>query len=227
MPGPIKVPDGARGFDVNRTLTAANARAFAKAGYTFALRYIPRAPERASDLSRKEIETLFLAGLAVMPVQHVESDSSWTPTDDKARAYGEKALAACVGLKIPAGVSVWLDLEGVATDVGAEQIVRYCNGWYEIVKGGGYLPGLYVGWHAGLTPDQLYWELHFSRYWAAFNLNRDQYPAVRGVCMKQHAAKKSDYPPKITFEIDTDTVALDEKGGLPVCYAPDEWGVLP
>lgn len=218
-------PTGTLGFDANNVTTAV-AAAFAKAGYEFAVRYIRRDQARPNDLSTSEIAALHSAGLAVMPVQHVESEDCWRPTGEKGRQYGANAVDACRRLNLPPGVSVWLDLEGVATDVDPEDVVRYCNAWFDVVDAAGFNPGLYVGWQAGLTPLQLHKRLRFSRYWAAYNLNLDQYPAVRGVCMRQRAAQPVNVPKGVGFQIDTNMVQQDAFGGLPTMWAPDEWGMF-
>ena len=114
----------------------------------------------------------------------------------------------------------------VATDVDPEDVGRYCNSWFDVVDGAGFSPGLYVGWQAGLTPLQLHKRLRFTRYWAAYNLNLDQYPAVRGVCMRQRAAQPANVPKGVAFEIDTNMVQQDAFGGLPTMWAPDEWGIF-
>jgi len=221
----IVAPAGARGFDTNNVTTAV-AGSFASAGYRFAVRYIRRDPAHASDLSADEIAALHRAGLAVMLVQHVESEECWWPTDDKGRQYGANAVDACRQLAVPAGVSAWLDLEGVATDVAPDRIIRYCNLWFDVVAAAGFTPGLYVGWQSGLNPQQLHDLLKFKRYWAAYNLNLDAYPAVRGVCMRQRPALAGSIPSGVPFEIDTNVVQPDALGGLPTVWAPDEWGIL-
>jgi hypothetical protein len=217
---------GVKGFDANARVSYDVARKFVDHDYRFAVRYVPRVQAAASDLSSAEVDDLLRAGLAVMPVQHVESESSWTPTDDKGRNYGDAAAYACRVAGLPPGVTVWLDLEGVAPRADgtfdAEQITRYCNLWYDAVAAMGFQPGLYVGWHAGLTPDELY-ALKFTRYWSAYNLNADQCPATCGVCMRQHVAGANDVPPDVRFPIDTDTVVGDAKGRVPMVCAPDEW----
>lgn len=184
----IAAPGGIKGFDCNTFVSTDSGRALHALGHRFALRYVRRLQPRSNDLSTAEIENLFKAGLALMPVQHVESESSWLPSDEKGRMFGDNAASSCLALGIPKGVTVWLDLEGVATGTPAEAIVRYCNLWFQRVAAVGYQPGLYVGWHCGLSPEQLYTRLRFQRYWAAYNLNRDQEPATRGVCMKQREA---------------------------------------
>ena len=94
-----------------------------------------------------------------------------------------------------------------------EQIIRYANLWHEAVAAAGYLPGVYIGSGARLSAQQLYNRLRFTRYWAAFNLNADEFPVVRGVCMRQVRARP---PAGVRFQIDADVVQEDALGGLPV-----------
>lgn len=217
-------PAGVNGFDCDAPVSANAANAFRKAGYRFAVRYVPRLKPRSNDLSIPEISRLHQAGIAVSIVQHVESDASWEPTPEKGQNYGRVAATTCKSLGVPAGVTVWLDLEGVATFVPAAVTIMYARLWFTEVKGAGYQPGLYVGWHAGLDAQELY-RLPFARYWAAYNLNVDQRPARVGVCMKQRAARPGDLPKGVDFPIDTDLVTGDLIGRLPVMWAPDEWSV--
>ncbi len=70
-----------------------------------------------------------------------------------------------------------------------------------------------MGYGARLSADQLYRRLKFTRYFAAYNLNLDQYPAVRGVCARQHEAKPGDRPDGVRFPIDVDTTTADALGG--------------
>lgn len=226
MSGVRTIPPGTHGFDCNTVLSAPAAAAFFKHGYRFAVRYIPRTTTpHAWDISLPEIERLHTAGLAVMPVQHVESDSSWLPTLQKGVDYGRAAVAACCAIRIPRQTTVWLDLEGVDRSVPASTIIAYCNAWFTEVAVSGFTPGIYIGWHCGLTPDELYARLKFRQYWGAYNLNADQEPAKRGLMMRQHAAKPADRPAGLTIAIDTDTVNADRLGDLPFAFAPDEWSV--
>jgi hypothetical protein len=207
------------GFDCNIPVTLADAQEFHKLGYRFAVRYVKRQTVRSNDLSAVEVKALHQAGLAVMPVQHVESEDGWIPSNEKGYMYGFGAVEHCRQIGIPSGTTCWLDLEGVDPHTPKEQIILYCNRWYDAVKVGGYQPGIYVGWHAGLTGEELYKRLRFERYWAAYNLNVDQYPAVRGVCMKQAASKS----PVSRYAIDGDIISADKLGGFPTLYVPDEW----
>lgn len=218
----ITAPSALKGFDCNSIVSTEAGRRLHALGHRFAVRYVRRNQVRSNDISTAEINQLFSAGLALMIVQHVESDRSWTPDATKGAQYGDNAASSCLALGIPRGVTVWLDLEGVAVGVPDEQVIRYCNIWYDRVAAVGYQPGIYVGWHAGLTADQLYRRLKFSRYWAAYNLNVDQYPAVRGICMKQREPTVEESR-AVTFPIDGNTIKADKKGDLPTLFAPQEW----
>jgi len=206
IPGVI----GAKGFDINEIVTAAKAASFAASGYTFALRYIPRLTAAPGDLTTGELATLHAAGLAVMPVQHVRSETSWSPNASLGGIYGQTAADYCAALAVPHGVTVWLDLEGVAVGTPSADVIAYCTAWYNKVSMAGYDPGLYIGWHSGLSPAELY-ALPFMRYWAAYNLNADQEPATCGVCMRQHATDG---------EHQSDTVTADKLGRVPTVCAP-------
>lgn len=230
MPAIVRIPSGTLGFDCNAAVGAQAAQSLASFGYRFAVRYVRRASSATNDISASEIAILHRAGIAVMPVQHVDPLSErggWVPTADKGALYGSNAVAGARAAGFPSGVTLWCDLEGVALGVDAQQVVAFCNSWYDQVAAGGYEPGLYVGWRAGLSGSQLYYLLKFQAYWAAYNLNGDQYPIVRGVQMKQSEPRPEEVPPNLPFPIDTNVARADRLGGLPAAYAPDEWGILP
>jgi hypothetical protein len=217
-------PDGVRGFDTAQRLTPKIASAFFAHGYRYAVRYVRRAkahPDR--DLSTGEAETLLEAGLGLMVVQYVESEESWIPSGDKGETNGAIAAAEADRVGVPSGVTLWCDLEGVDPATAAPDVVEYCNRWHEAVAKAGFLPGLYVGWHAGLNPTQLYRSLRFTHYWAAYNLNSDQAPAVRGVQMKQSERKAVDSVAGTKVAFQTDKIRTDALGGRPTVLAPDDW----
>lgn len=215
-------PKGTRGLDTNSVIRPADADRLLSAGYRFAIRYIAREVPASNDLTAVEFRMLLAKGIGVMPVQHVERDRPpwWTPTDDKGRRYGEKAAELAHAIGFPRGVSVWLDLEGILPGTQPEDVIRYANSWFDKVAAVGYLPGLYVGQGAVLSAALLYRRLKFARYWGAGNLNVDQYPATRGICMKQHWPKSDDIPDGITLDLDVDTVSGDALGGFPMLAAP-------
>lgn len=219
----VEAPDGIRGFDCNTALTADTARKFVAHGYRFAVRYIRRSQLHPYDLSAGEAIAILDAGLALMAVQHVESAESWVPGEEKGAIYGATAVGDAQRIGLPPGSMLWCDLEGVKVGTPTTDTIEYCNAWFHAVADAGYLPGLYIGWHAGLNGEQLYRDLAFEHYWAAYNLNADQMPIQRGVQMRQHAAKSGDRPSGITFEIDTDTVQADALGGRALVLAKAGW----
>lgn len=221
------VPSGIRGFDCNFPLSTQQAQAMVKHGYRFVKRYVPRITQSSIDLTKDEVNRVLAAGLAISPVQHVEKEN-WTPSPEKGASYGARAAQAAGDCGIVLGANVWLDLEGVSLRTDPEIVIRYCNAWHDAVANAGYLPGIYIGWQAILTPDQLYRRLKFTRYWSAYNLRRALFPSVVGVCMKQGEAQDIDYPDgwsSASFQIDTDIVIGDAQGRFPMVMAPDHWNV--
>lgn len=118
---------------------------------------------------------------------------------------------------------VWCDLEGVTVGTPAQQVIDYCNNWHSTIAARGYVPGLYVGWHCGLSPSQLYLSLRFTHYWGAYNLNSDQVPTVRKLQMKQRERKPTDEVPGFDMEFQVDTIRADALGGRPSLLAAEGW----
>lgn len=220
----ISIPAGTRGFDCNTRVSFADARKLLNAGYRFAIRYAPRVTAHNNDLSSPEVNTLLSAGLGIMVVQHVEAETGhgWNPSQAKGKSYGMVAARHALECNIALGTNVWLDLEDIAPGTPHEDVIAYCNAWYNEVARVGYIPGIYVGYNAILSPTELYSRLKFSHYWGAYNLNKDQEPATRGIQMHQGVEVSV---PGVAFKIDPDIVLPDKLGGLPLVYAPDEWDV--
>lgn len=214
-------PDGCKGIDANAILAPSVASALFAHGYRFAIRYVRRSQRNPQDITDAEAEGVLAAGLGLMLVQHVESESSWVPSGAKGIAYGGTAAIEAGNVGLPPGGMVWCDLEGVAPGTAAQLVVNYCMTWYDAVNQAGFLPGLYVGWNCGLTPDQLYHALPFTRYWGAYTMNSDQVPAIRGICMKQHTRGHDDGSFGIDF--DTDVTQADAKGGTVKVLGPAGW----
>jgi hypothetical protein len=228
LPGDVfTAPDGLRGFDTAQTVTARAAAAFYSKGYRFCVRYVRRDKPHASALSIKEAKYLLDTGLGLMAVQYVESDSSWNPSAAKGTRNGGIAASEAEKLGIPWGVTVWCDLEGIAPGTPAQRVIDYCNRWHTAISSAGYVPGVYVGWRAGLTRVQLYRSLRFTHYWGAYNLNVDQYPAVRGLQMKQSIRKPGDSPTGVSLDFQVDRVRTDTLGGRPTLLALKGWPELP
>lgn len=209
-------PDGVQAFDCNAPLSREQCAAFHKAGFRAAIRYVPRVTRRNYDLTREEATRILEGGLALGIVQHVAPED-WEPTPGLGKSYGYVAAAQCQDMGIPLGVNVWCDLEGVKVGTPSADILGFLNNWWTEVAHAGFLPGLYVGWHAGLTSTQLFSNLRFQYYWSAYNLNADQFPAVRGVCMKQGLEKQL-----LGVRYDPDVCTRDQLGNQAVFLAPSE-----
>lgn len=228
LPGHVySVPDGVRGFDTAQTVTASAALAFRRAGFRFAVRYVRRDKPHASALKANEARSLLSVGIGLMIVQYVESETAWTPSATKGTRNGGIAAIECELLGVPWGVTVWCDLEGVAPGTSSKRVIDYCNAWHAAVSGAGYVPGVYVGYRAGLTPTQLYRALRFAHYWGAYNLNVDQYPGVRGIQMKQSKARASERPHGVSIDFQADRVRADALGGRPTLLALEGWPEIP
>jgi hypothetical protein len=212
------LPDGTRGFDCNFALDAARARQFYDAGFRFVVRYVGRVQQKPNDLSVLETARLMRAGLSLMVVQHVKSAESWNPEGGElGTLYGRNAALLAEAAGYSYGATIWCDLEGVTTDTPTQTVVDYCNRWYDAVKAKGYEPGLYVGWHCGLSARDLYYKLRFARFWSAYNLNRAEYPAIRGVQMRQRECRPTDNSPVSPLSaIDVNVISADMLRSSPV-----------
>jgi hypothetical protein len=210
-------PEGMRGFDANTPISTTTAKLFRAAGYNFAVRYVRRTTHHDYDLTEAEAERILAAGLGLMIVQHVAPDG-WHPTAELGRTYGETAALEARAVGYPTGGIIWCDLEGVARGTPAADVIGFCNFWFAAVREAGYDPGLYVGYAAGLTAEQLYHALAFRRYWSAYNLDRDLYPAVRGVQMRQGPYPRGGLA-GIPFEFDTNVILSDAMGDRPLLWA--------
>jgi hypothetical protein len=186
---------GSRGFDCNTRVTVEHARLMRDAGYLFAGRYVRRATPHAFDLTVPEVFDLLSSGLGVTVFQHVAAPG-WVPSEKAGESYGAIAAEESRQVGIPPNVTIWCDLEGVSTALfGSAEVIKFCNAWYDAVRSAHFDAGLYVGWHCGINARDLFYKLKFRRYAAAYNLDKDQIPVVRGVCMYQGA-----YPPVLTDE---------------------------
>src|SRR5205807_4797112 len=192
-----------------------------------AVRYVRRDKPHASALSATEARSLLNVGIGLMLVQYVESDTSWNPSGAKGSTNGGVAAAEAQKLGVPWGVTVWCDLEGVAPGTPAQRVIDYCNRWHVAVTSAGYVAGLYVGYRAGLTPTQLYRALRFTHYCGAYKLNVDQYPATRGLQMKQLRPTPSEHIAEIGIDFQIDRTSADKLGGRPTLLALEGWPEIP
>ncbi|HLZ86091.1 MAG TPA: DUF1906 domain-containing protein [Puia sp.] len=171
LPGSIRpAAAGLSGFDVNAPLTSAEAQNFKNAGYSFCIRYLPRtAGLLQNNLTNAEALVILDAGLALMAVQHVALPG-WQPNTNLGTLYGNFAATyAKQVVRLPPGMNIWCDLEGVAPGTPPQEVIAYCQAWYYSVHTAGYIPGIYVGYDTMLSPEQLYNDISFQHYWQAYN----------------------------------------------------------
>lgn len=206
LPGSVEsAPPNQKGFDASSRILATVATTLASTlGYKFAIRYISRGPtESSGDLSHDEAVGILNSGLALMAIQHVEA-AGWHPSGALGTQYGQTAAAHATEIGFPAKVNVWLDLEGVAEGTPAQNVIDYCNNWFDAVSAKGFVPGVYIGARSGLNADQLS-NLKFSHFWKS----ESTVPPVpgRGYQLIQTGAVNV-----LGISIDPDTTQNDEKG---------------
>jgi hypothetical protein len=209
---------GATGFDTDTALDATSAASFSAHGYGFAIRYLSRtSPSAAGDLTSSETQAILGAGLALMAVQHAPG-GDWTPSAQLGQTCGQAAAANAVAAGLPAGICLWLDLEGVAAGTDSSVIGQYCSAWFKAVSAKGYLPGLYVGSDCGLSGDQLA-ALGCRYFWRSGSQVPDL--SAPGYCLQQtiDAANVVD---GIAFDLDC--VQPDSAGKTPVAALPNPKG---
>ncbi len=83
------------------------------------------------------------------------------------KTYGENAASFASEAGLMEGVNVWLDLEDIPAGTPHQDIIDYCNAWFDAVQTSGYEPGVYIGFNVWLSPDELFLKLKFKHYWRA------------------------------------------------------------
>jgi hypothetical protein len=202
-------PPGLQGFDADEALSSEVAAGLRRRGFTFCLRYVSRStPSAPDDLSLEETEAILAGGLALMVVQHAPK-AGWVPGRELGARYGMAAAANARSAGIKEGVNVWLDLEGVASGIASEDVIGYCNSWFEPVSEMGYRPGVYVGCNSILSGDELYWRLRTKHYWKSGS----EVPEIpyRGYQLHQRITSIPDVINGI--DIDRDVSLTDGLGG--------------
>jgi hypothetical protein len=205
LPGTVQSgAPGLRGFDTDTVLNSQLAQEFYDQEYKFCLRYLSLGCETICDLTAAEASNILNSGLALMAVQHV-MDAGWSPTGNLGAQNGQWAARNANSVGFPPGVNVWCDLEGIAAGTAAQNVIDYCNAWYNAVKAGGFVPGLYVGANAILSGQQLY-DLDFQHYWQSMS----QVPSIpnRGYQLIQNSTTTVN-----GIGIDVDVTQTDNEGG--------------
>ncbi len=192
---------GARGFDCLAHVTPAVAVEMKGRGFDYCVRYL-------GSVTPEELKGILAAGLAFMPVTFGGSFS------------GPDAAAYCKGLGLPAGVTVWLDVEGWKSAADVAELTSKINAWAAAIKAAGYDAGIYVGAGSLLDSHELY-ALPVDRYWHSLSRVVDRFNNLAepecGWCQYQlvdtepMAADGKPYP----IPIDINVIQKDYRLRLP------------
>jgi Domain of unknown function (DUF1906) len=205
------LPDGTIGFDITTPLNPATAQQYLAKGYGFVVRYVGRGDDSRTfvDIDQGEAEAIVDAGLGLCIVQHPLAEG-WGPTAAKGQQFGSAAASLASQAGLPFGMTLWLDLEGVAPVAQTQDVIDYCNQWYDEVFSVGYVPGVYIGANPGLSADQIYWDLKMTSYWRGGSSEASGVPADipnRGYQMIQRITGAG------SSEFDSNVVSADHFGG--------------
>lgn len=192
---------GARGADslpFSSSGTLEEAKALKASGIDFFVGYL-------GVINATRLGHLIEAGIAFMPCTLAN------------KFDGALAVASLKALGIPAGVTVWLDLEGRKIfDTAAPVLIAAIDAWSNAVIMAGYMPGIYVGSPQPLTSEELF-ALKSVRYWNALSRESDRFGKLAepscGWCMWQ-------MNPSIVWRdtgvlIDINILGADFKGRVP------------
>lgn len=203
----VPAPFPGMGVDTVARIDAAHASGLRVAGMKFAMRYL-------GSLTAAEMAGITGAGLLLSPICYPPQHSGWVPVASDGAARGKSAVTQAKAIGIPAGVTIWIDLEGCRG--GAALTKAWCEAFAAELVAGGYQAGLYVGAApGGLSSADLYALKHVTRYWESCSRGIPQ-PASRGWCLKQH------YKPNQTCAgviVDFNSVCNDFFGAVPMFVA--------
>jgi len=198
---------GARGVDslpYSQGGTAAQANALKATGIDFFVGYL-------GAMNAARLGYILDAGLAFMPVTFAGEYEDGA--DDE--------VAQLKALNLPAGCTVWLDLEGQrAWKTDPKLLMSKINAWADKISTAGYMPGLYVGAPQPLSGPELY-SLRVVRYWLGIGrcvdrTGKDAYPNC-GWCVRQdwHNQGNGMMWKNTGVFVDTNSIQCDHKGRLP------------
>jgi hypothetical protein len=154
---------GSRWADTIAHITLAGAQALKTAAFTGVFLY-------AETVTQDDVDNALVSGLEVAFVMY-SPDPGYQPSAALGTQMASSACAALKKLNIPAGVSLFVDLEsmgGVAADK-----VAHANAAGDGITSGGFLAGAYIGAGVGLTSLELY-HLHVVRYWKSGSVVYDR-----------------------------------------------------
>lgn len=200
-----------RGFDTNTKLTYEKAMCLKEKGYEFAIRYVGRLSMASHDIDSVEIENILKAGLKLGIVQHCPPKPGIIPTTGIGKLWGKNAATFAEAAGYSKGCIIYLDLEDVNPIYKSKQqdIITFCNDWYDEVFKADYIPGIYVGFNTFLTGEQLYHKLKFQHYWKSFS-------KVPDVLKRGYEMVQIKGITECGIQIDTNEVTGDRLGNRPI-----------
>jgi hypothetical protein len=205
------------GFDCNCKLSYELAKKFYDDGYRFVMRYVGRKVQASFDLDKIETDDILKSGLQLGIVQHCPGKPGILPSQSLGKEYGKNAAFFAEQAGYQKCCIIYLDLEDVNIEYKKKQdeIVAFCNAFYDEVYIAGYTPGVYVGFNTFLSSTDLYHRLAFQHYWKSFSKVPDVYK--RGYEMIQKEWKTVN-----GIQIDTDEVVGDNLGNKPIFMKAEE-----
>lgn len=204
-----KVPVGARLVDsepFSRAGTAAQAKRLRETGIDGVIGYL-------GAMNSARLQYVLDAGLGFMPVTYAGEYFDGSADE----------LAHLRALRIPAGATVMLDLEGRKSyDWPVQDLIAKINAWAKAIQAAGFIAGLYIGSPQPLTGLELA-RLAVTRYWCAPSLVLDRNgqdwsePPGIGFAMRQFWPQRhwpNDTDPHRVW-VDINMVGEDRRGRVP------------
>ena len=200
-----------RWVDTSFKLTRHVAEAVKALGYEGIGRYVPLpGNSSAGDIDAPELEMICDVDLQVTLFQHVRGTKAnplWKPSLCSAIEDATTACGAAKNAGVPDSVTIYQDLEAV--DDTTMNTMIYTERWGQYTTKGSYGAGLYVGYSARLSPEELYALPDVHTYAADWGPRQ---VAVRGVSYRQIYA----HPVIAGVNFDEAFVSVDALGGLPI-----------
>lgn len=211
MPTAVPCSD-AVGFDCSEKLTAASAKALAAMGFKFAIRYVGVSKNGPDDIDANETAIIMGEIGALWLVQHPRLPG-WTPSGPRGEIDALSAVRNAQAAGYAPGATLWTDLEGINTSTPAQAVIDYANAFFDRAKVEGFPQGIYDGYSAIVTPDQLFHELYATAYWSDFATRA---LPVRGFALKQVCNTLTLPLSSGPFDVDIDMCHADLLGGRPM-----------
>lgn len=148
------------GCDTTQVMDSVRCQGLRAHGISWIYRYL-------GSLTQAERDVILASGLGLGVVTYSDAPG-WVPTASKGSADSAIDRIHLTNAGIPSGVTVQIDLEGVASSAPATDVEAFLNARSQPLVGSA---GLYVGAGGGLTAEQLYGLPYIHTYWRS--LSRD------------------------------------------------------